>query len=292
MESWIDEHFLTQLEKLKIITQKGVKGPQRGEHKSWQRGEGLEFLDYRTYQPGDDLRYVDWSVYGRLEKLCVKLFHAEETQTVHILLDMSRSMQAGTPPKALRAKQIAAAISYICLSNLDKVTLTAFSAKLIDFKSPVRGKRTYPEVLAFLGDLQPDDTTDLNTCFAEYAAICKHPGIILILSDLFDPQGCHEGLKALTYRDFEIHLLQVLDHDELVWPHTGTLLLQDVETGEQKTTFVNSALVKKYQERVTAFLAEMTAFCQRYGIHHYVYDTRMAFDAFLIEYLSRGAILR
>jgi len=74
MDSFLDEGFLKNLEKLKLVTRKGVKGPERGEHKSWHSGEGLEFLDYRKYQPGDDLRYVDWSVYGRLDKLFIKLF--------------------------------------------------------------------------------------------------------------------------------------------------------------------------------------------------------------------------
>ena len=84
LDSFLDETFLRQLETLKLLTTKGIRGPYRGEHKSWKSGEGLEFLDYRTYQPGDDLRYVDWSVYGRFDKFFVKLFHAEENQTVHV----------------------------------------------------------------------------------------------------------------------------------------------------------------------------------------------------------------
>ena len=48
IESFLDENFLKQLEKLKLITQKGMKGPYRGEHKSWKSGEGQEFLDYFT----------------------------------------------------------------------------------------------------------------------------------------------------------------------------------------------------------------------------------------------------
>lgn len=292
IESFLDENFLKQLEKLKLITQKGMKGPYRGEHKSWKSGEGQEFLDYRNYQAGDDLRYVDWSVYGRFDKLFIKLFHAEENQTVHILVDISRSMQAGTPPKMLSAQKVAAAVSYICLSNFDRVTVAAFADQIVDSKPPVRGKRKYAELLNFLHVLSPDNLTNVNACLTEYATISKYPGIVLVLSDLFDPKGYQEGLKALTYRDFDVHLIQVLDHEELFWADTGTLILRDVETGEKKTTFVDQALAKRYRQTVEIFLANIRGFCNNYGINHYVYDTSILFEEFLIDYLTKGAIFR
>jgi uncharacterized protein (DUF58 family) len=289
---FLDENFLKKLEKLKIVAKKGVKGPQRGEYKSWQSGEGLEFLDYRKYQVGDDLRYVDWSVYGRLDKLFIKLFHAEENQTIHILLDMSRSMGTGDPSKDLSAKKIAAAVSYIGLSNLDRIRMTAFTDKIINARSPVRGKRKYPEVLNFLTSLTPSDQTDVNACLSEYTSLCKYPGIVLILSDLFDPKGYQDGLKALTYRDFDIHLIQILDHEELFWSQTGTLRLQDVETGEKKVTFLDRSLLENYRRKVDTFLSNVQGFCSNYGINYYLYDTSTMFEDFLVEYLTTGAIFR
>ena len=291
-ESFIDETFLKQLEKLKIITKKGTKGPERGEHKSWRSGEGLEFLDYRKYQPGDDLRYVDWSVYGRLDKLFIKLFHAEESQTIHILLDMSRSMGTGEPSKAISAKKIAAAISYMGLSNLDKVSLMTFSDKIIDMKSPVRGKRKYPEILNFLHALQPSRKTNINACLSEYGMLCKNPGIALVLSDLFDPKGYQEGLKTLVYRKFDVHLIQVLAREELYWSKTGTLMLREVETDEKKVTFLDKSLLERYRQKVETFLTGIRDFCGNYGIHYYVYDTSIPFEDFLIDYLTKGAIFR
>ncbi|MCP4400266.1 MAG: DUF58 domain-containing protein [bacterium] len=292
LDSFIDEKFLKQLEKLKLITQKGVKGPFRGEHKSWRSGEGQEFLDYRNYQAGDDLRYVDWSVYGRFDKLLVKLFHAEENQTIHFLMDTSRSMRFGSPSKLIGAKRIAAAVSYIGLSNLDRITMAAFADTLTDFKPPVRGKRRYAEVLNFLHLLKADKPTNINKSLSEYATVGKYPGIILVLSDLFDPAGCQDGLKALSYRNFDVHLIQVLDREELFWTKTGSLALTDIESEEKKVSFVDRDLAKRYQKRVNDFLAEIKGFCDSNAINHYVYDTSIPFEDFLIEYLTKGAIFR
>ncbi len=140
-DTFLDDDFLKKLEKIKIITKKGFRSPDMGGHRSVQSGEGIEFLDYRKYQAGDDLRYVDWSVYGRMDKLFIKLFHAEENQSIHILMDVSRSMDWGEPSKAVCAKKIAAAVGYIGLSNFDKVGLTSFAQTILDVRSPSRGKR-------------------------------------------------------------------------------------------------------------------------------------------------------
>jgi uncharacterized protein (DUF58 family) len=290
--SFIDDEFLKKLEKLKVITRKSPRNPRRGEYRSWQSGEGLEFLDYRKYQPGDDLRYVDWSVYGRLDKLFIKLFHAEKGQTAHILLDISRSMDSGNPSKDLTAKKIAAALSYICLSNLDKTGLMAFNSTPVKIKAPARGKKQYPDVLKFLLSLKPSDKTNFNGSLEEYAAVCKNPGIAVVISDLLDPQGYAEGLKALAYRDFDINLIQVLNHEELFWSDTGSLLLTDCETGEKKAIFVDKDLLEVYRNRISAFIAGIKRYCGHYGIDYFLCDTSIPFEELLTDYLSRGALFR
>ena len=115
---------------------------------------------------------------------------------------------------------------------------------------------------------------------------------MLVLSDLFDPKGWQDGLKALTYRDFDVHLIQVLDHEELFWSNTGSLILKDVETGDKKVTFVDQGLAQRYRQTVETFLAEIKTFCDNYDINYYVYDTSILFEDFLSEYLTQGAILR
>jgi len=292
LDAFIDDEFLKQLEKLKVVSRKSTRNPRRGEYRSWQSGEGFEFLDYRKYHLGDDLRYVDWSVFGRLDKLFIKLFHAEKGQTAHILLDISRSMDSGTPSKDITAKKIAAALSYICLSNLDKTGMIAFNNKIVKTKPPARGKKQYLEVLKFFQSLKPSGQTNINGSLKAYAAICKNPGIAIIIRDFFDPQGYEDGLKALAYRDFDINLIQVLDHEELYWSKTGHLLLNECETEEQKVTFVDKNLLGLYREKIKGFINAIQSYCGHYGINYYLCDTRIPFENLLTDYLSQGALFR
>jgi hypothetical protein len=292
LDSFIDDEFLEQLEKLKIVSRKSTRSPHRGEYRSWQSGEGFEFLDYRKYHLGDDLRYVDWSVYGRLDKLFIKLFHAEKGQTAHILLDISRSMDSGAPSKDITAKKIAAALSYICLSNLDKTGLMAFNNQIVKIKPPARGKKQYLEVLKFFHSLKPSGHTNVNGCLKKYAAVCKNPGIAVVISDFFDPQGYKDGFKALAHRDFDINLIQVMNHEELYWFKTGHLQLNDCETGEKKAIMVNKKLLEIYRNKLNEFITGIKNYCHHYGMNYFLCDTQVPFKNLLTDYLSKGALFR
>ena len=76
-----------------------VEGFLSGMHRSPYFGQSVEFLQHREYTPGDDLRHIDWNIFGRLDALYLKLFQDQEDRSVHLLIDSSRSMSFGTPPK-------------------------------------------------------------------------------------------------------------------------------------------------------------------------------------------------
>ncbi len=288
-QSFLDEDFLRKLERLKIVAQKGIKGPAKGEHKSWRSGTSLEFLDYRKYQVGDDFRYVDWNVYGRLDRLFLKLFRAEEDLSIHILLDMSRSMGLGNPPKEIHAKKVAAALGYIGLANLDRVGVTSFTDSLGEPRSPQRGRQVYQSILKYLLALKPEGRTDFNSCLSEYASACKQSGIAIILSDLLDPKGIEKGLEALRYRKFDITLIQVLDREELFPSSSGYLLLNEVETHETKKVTLDGALLTLYREKMHDFLDKIKDYCMGNGTDYYLSDTSIPFEDFLLDYLTKGA---
>src|SRR5436189_81546 len=96
--------FLAQLERLALLSRRVFRGRVRGERRSPRRGHSVEFCDYRAYGVGDDLRSVDWNIYGRLDRLHVKLFAAEEDRCLHLLLDAppARSPISWIPPGSRR----------------------------------------------------------------------------------------------------------------------------------------------------------------------------------------------
>ncbi|NNG00025.1 MAG: DUF58 domain-containing protein [Desulfobacteraceae bacterium] len=291
-DSFLDEGFLRRLEQLKFLARQSPRSAFKGDYSTSRSGASVEFLDYRKYQIGDDLRYVDWNVYSRLDKLFIKLFRAEKNQTVHLLLDMSRSMDFGEPAKHLVARKIAAAIGYISLTSMNYVGVTAFADALDATNRQAGGRQAYLPLVDYLLSLRVLEKTDINGCLAEYAATSKQRGIAVILSDLMDPGGFEHGIRAMRFARFDISLIQVLDHQELFPALNGHLVLRDMETGQVRRIIMDQALLEAYRKKIAGFIDTNREICLQNGVDYHVYDTRQSFEDFLITYVTEGTMFR
>jgi uncharacterized protein (DUF58 family) len=158
---FFDEVFLRRLEQLELASRRLTAGRMKGERRSTRRGQSVEFADYRNYSAGDDLRQLDWNAYARLEKLFVKLFVEEEDVTVHILVDASRSMDYGEPNKLEAARRAAAALGYLGLASMDRVSVAFLGDGTATAMRPMRGKRRALELFNFLSEPRTERLTGL-----------------------------------------------------------------------------------------------------------------------------------
>src|SRR5579864_7240362 len=118
--------LLRRLEQFQLLAARRAKSSVRGERRSKARGQSVEFADHRNYTAGDDFRYLDWNLYGRLDRLFLKLYEEERELPVRLFLDASESMSFGTPRKFDFARQIAAAVAYVALCGFDRVAFHVF----------------------------------------------------------------------------------------------------------------------------------------------------------------------
>src|SRR6478735_12414493 len=126
MSALLTPELLRRLEQFQLLAARRAKSSAKGERRSRARGQSVEFADYRNYVHGDDLRYLDWNLFGRLERLFLKLYEEERELPVRIFLDASESMNFGEPRKFDFARQIAAAMGYVALCGFDRVTVVPF----------------------------------------------------------------------------------------------------------------------------------------------------------------------
>src|SRR5437660_10082220 len=158
----LDAKFLTQLEQLELVSRKIFMGRMKGERRSKRKGQSVEFADYRNYVIGDDLRFLDWNLFARLDRLFLRLFLEEEDLHFYLLIDNSLSMDFGTPTKLHYAKQVAAALGFIGLVNMDRVVIEAFNDRLIQSMPAARGRRSLWRLLDFLAKVEPAGPSDLQ----------------------------------------------------------------------------------------------------------------------------------
>src|SRR3974390_271059 len=125
-DSLLTPELLRRLEQFQLLAARRAKSWAKGERRRRAGGQSAEFADYRTYVHGDDFRYLDWNLYGRLERLFLKLYEEERELPVRIFLDASESMAFGEPRKFDFARQVAAAIGYVALCGFDRVSVVPF----------------------------------------------------------------------------------------------------------------------------------------------------------------------
>jgi len=288
----IDAELMKKIEGLSIASKKLFPGAMKGKRRSIKRGSSVEFADYRDYQMGDDFRFIDWNIYARLDKLFLKTFVEEENVYIHILLDVSVSMNFGTPSKLDYGKQIAAILGYIGLIDLDTVMMTTFAENLTGQLRPMRGKDGIFALLDFLENTQSSQETRMDTSLKRYALTMTHPGIVIILSDFLVPQSSYEeGLKALIHGNFDVNVIHIMSEDELHPPLSGELRLQDAETGDIKEVTVTDRMLERYQKRLTAFCHSLNQFCAKNNITYLQANTNLPFEDLILRTLRREQIL-
>src|SRR5947199_808054 len=179
-DTLLDPKFLARLEQLELATKKIFVGRMKGERRSKRKGQSVEFADYRNYVVGDDLRFLDWNLFARLDKLFIRLFHEEEDLHFYLLIDNSLSMDFGTPTKLHYAKQVAAALGFIGLVNLDRVIVEAFNDRLVQSMAPARGRRSLWRLMDFLQGLEPAGPSDLARSLKTFSLKCSGKGVVVL----------------------------------------------------------------------------------------------------------------
>jgi uncharacterized protein (DUF58 family) len=289
-QTFFSPEFLAQLERLSLLSRRAFRGSVKGERRSPRRGHSVEFADYRAYGVGDDLRYVDWNIYGRLDRLHVKLFVDEEDLCLHVLVDASASMEFGTPSKLDYALRVAAALGFVGLVSHERVGVGILRERATEGWPPARGRNQVVALLDFLGHVTPRGPTRLNEALGEYALRAREPGLAVVMSDLLDPQGFESGIRALLERRFDVHVVHVLDAAELNPDLVGDLRLYDAESGEARDVTMDGEALRGYRDRLAQFLERAETFCRGHEVGYHRVSTETPVVEFVVAQL-RGRVV-
>ena len=262
-----DGDFLKKLEYLSLISRRVFRGSVLAQRRTKQMGGGIEFADHREYTPGDDFRHMDWNIYARHGELLLKRFQEEEDLHVYFLLDCSRSMGFGSPAKFDLARQVTAALAYIALADLDRVSVVAYSHEILGDFPLTRGKDRILSLLRFLEGLKPQGTdTNLARVVSGFVMRPQRRGLAIVVSDLFDPAGYERGLDLLRHRTYEPHIVQIHAPEEARPEMLGEIELVDVETDTVRKVTITERALRDYRKVFDEFQAGVAAYGKKYGL--------------------------
>jgi len=292
MSPFFDAGFLKKLERLRLIAKRLDWTGAKGEHAASRKGYSLEFSDYRRYQSGDDLRYVDWNIYRRLDRLLLKVFTAEEEMNIYLLVDTSGSMASAATAevestKIGYAKKVAAALGYIGLKNLDRVGGAAFTSTLQAPLKLGRGRTQILRLFGFLNRLSCAGPTDLRAAIRKFTALFPHPGLAVVVSDLFDPAGWRAAVEELARKKYQILIIHILDEEDLQPGFLGDVALVDAEGSRERRLFVDAELARRFQEELANYFRDIESACASLGIDYLRTTTRVPFDEFVLKSLRQ-----
>jgi uncharacterized protein (DUF58 family) len=290
----LDEAFIRRLERLTLEARSSLRGtPTGGEHASRQQMPMTVFSDHRPYSSGDDYRLVDWNAYARHEQIVVKLGETEQSIPVHLLLDLSKSMDWGTPNKLLVARQLVAALGTLALANHDRLRIVPFSNRLLPQYGPVQGKMRLLEMLQYLNALKPAAQTALGATLAAYARANERGGLLVLCSDLLaEPaEGLAAALRHLPAPRWQVLVLQLFDPAELKPALDGPLDLEDLETGTKIDLVIDEQALAIYRQNLETWQRGVADACGRFGATLARVQTDWPLEKQVVPYLRSRRIL-
>ena len=172
-----------------------------GQHKSPFKGASVEFTEHRQYYPGDEIRHIDWRAFGKTGKYYVKEYEDETNLRCYLLIDGSGSMtySGSTLSKFDYARQLAAALGYLLLSQRDAVGLAAFDTQVRARFDASTNPQHFQRIASMLENWQPGRETSLAGVIEELA-----PDIETPQPDCLDQRSvrqirlAHDGTEAIA----------------------------------------------------------------------------------------------
>ncbi|MSR33835.1 MAG: DUF58 domain-containing protein [Phycisphaerales bacterium] len=295
LDDLLHPSLVASLERLDLMSRKMLQGRMQGERRSRRRGQGMDFADFRPYAAGDDLRFVDWNIYGRLDRLFLKMFLEEEDLGLVIAIDGSASMDSGTPNKFDVARRIAMALGYVGLVNQHRVTLALLQEGRANCLSALRGRRRTAEAASWLIEQKAAGTSGFDSACRALASARLGRGMVIVISDYLLREGYESGLSALAARGWDVFALQILSPEEMD-PRQGDQSLDvrliDSENKSEVEITLSNTVVREQKRRLESFNATLRATCLKLGVRQMTIDSSVDYQKFLLESLRKQGLLK
>jgi uncharacterized protein (DUF58 family) len=312
-QNYLQISDLQRLEHLSFSSRRTVEGQYSGQHATPQRGKSVEFRDYRQYIPGDELSNVDWKVYGRSDKLFIKIFEHQADLTAHLLVDASASMafrgirarrsqpvgyakrtrggkDAGLPlSKYDCACGLAAGLAFLIVKEKDRVSFAAAREGLHEHLPPSSSVVNLSGILKAMERINPSGEAQLSQAIRELAGKSRKRDLLIVFSDLLGTSG--EIMNALSlwlHRGGEVIVFHVMHAEELTLPVVPNGIFIDSETDERIRLNVED-IRPEYDARMKVFLDGWSQTCRGNGIDYVLSSTAEPYHEQLFRFLTRRA---
>lgn len=165
-------------------------------------GLGTEFSELKEYNQSDDLRLIDWKATARRNRPYVRVLEPEREQTLIILLDRGRLMNAQVQGLKRFDWGLNATLS-LALTGLnrgDQVGVGVFDRQIITWIPPRRGQTYFPQILERLTNIQPTLwEPDYGGAVSQSITQQTRRALVVLITDIVDEIASSELLGAMVH---------------------------------------------------------------------------------------------
>jgi uncharacterized protein (DUF58 family) len=285
-----DPTSLAKYGRLTLVARQLVEGFLTGVHKSPYKGFSAEFAEHRQYYPGDEIRHIDWRVYGKTDRYYVKEYEEETNLKAYLLVDASGSMayRGRHPSKFQYAQYLAASLAYLMLHQRDAVGLVTYDSRLRQKIAPRANAKHLLRLLHTLEQTRPEGETALAPLWHELAGQFQRRGLVVILSDCFDPIGpLARALRHFRHRRHEVLLFHILAPEEIEFPFKKWTRFRNLEIRDHKLLVDPQQLRKEYLKNFQAFCQELRDQAGQMQVDYHLMRTDEPVERALGVYLTK-----
>jgi uncharacterized protein (DUF58 family) len=168
-----------------------------GIHALRQAGKGRDFEKLREYIPGDSYDEIHWKASAKRGRPVTKVFQAERTQEVYVVLDASRLM-ARDPSLFERYITAGLLLGVAAEQQGDSFGMIAFSDRILNFARARSGKSQFDVCRDMLYTLQPQSVTpDFDELASFIRTRLRKRALLVFLTTLDDPALSESFLHAM-----------------------------------------------------------------------------------------------
>lgn len=230
-----------QLAGAMLYTRRPLVGARAGTFRVRTRGGGSDLDQLRDYQPGDDVRYIDWKSSARVQHLVMREYRDEQSRTIQLIVDQSRSMDFGLHARSMRdcAAEVATALAVLSENGGDACGLFMAGDRLCLRLTPAIGSQQTARIAGLLladnrvlkSEQAPTVNGSRGNWGADLGAHNLRASIVFVLSDFIDffDSGFTKYTRSLSQKHLLV-AIRVRDESERYPASVGRQwLLRDSE---------------------------------------------------------------
>ena len=249
---------------------------QVGAHGRRRAGVGDEFWQYRSAMDFDEARHIDWRRSARSDSHFVREKEWQATQTVHLWVDMARSMEfasIGTlPNKGHRARVLALALALVLERAGERVGLA-------DAQTPPRtGAAQLTRIAAALAGAGAGPDYGVPSA----AGLVSGSRVVLLSDFLGDFDAVEAMVLAAADRGISGVLVQILDPAEEDFPFAGRAVFESMGGMLRHETKEAGGLRDRYLRRLAERQDRLAQLTRQIGWRWQVHRTEAPAQAALL----------